>query len=144
LATPTKIVHVRINELPTWLVNQVALEANRLVGEAGVRKHRFAVLTALAERGPASQAELGRTVWMDRSDMHAVLRELEDEGLVARTQDEQDRRRNVVSLTPAGERALADLRKRVAAAQESLLEPLSAAERRELRRLLGRILEHHR
>jgi MarR family transcriptional regulator, lower aerobic nicotinate degradation pathway regulator len=135
---------VRIDELPSWLVNQVALEANRLVGDAGVRKQRFAVLTALAERGPASQAELGRMVWMDRSDIHAILRELEDEGLVARAQDERDRRRNVVSLTPAGERALADLRKRVAAAQDALLEPLSAAERRELRRLLSRILEHQR
>jgi DNA-binding MarR family transcriptional regulator len=135
---------VRIDQLPSWLVNQVALEANRLVGDAGVRKQHFAVLTALAEGGPASQAELGRMVWMDRSDMHAILRELEDEGLVARTQDERDRRRNVVSLTPAGERALADLRKRVAAAQDALLEPLSAAERRELRRLLSRILEHQR
>jgi MarR family transcriptional regulator, lower aerobic nicotinate degradation pathway regulator len=135
---------MRIDQLPSWQVNQVALEANRLVAEAGVRKQRFAVLTALAQRGPASQAELGRMVWMDRSDMHAILRELEDEGLVARAQDERDRRRNVVSLTPAGERALADLRQRVAAAQDALLEPLSAAERRDLRQLLSRILEHHR
>jgi DNA-binding MarR family transcriptional regulator len=133
---------MQIRELPSWLVNQVALEANRLLAEAGVSKQRVAVLSALAERGPSSQAELGRTVWMDRSDMHAVLRALEDEGLVARTQDARDRRRNVVSLTPAGERALADLRKRVNGVQHKLLEPLSAAERRELLRLLHRVLDH--
>jgi DNA-binding MarR family transcriptional regulator len=133
---------MQIRELPSWLVNQVALEANRLLAEAGVSKQRVAVLSALAERGPSSQAELGRTVWMDRSDMHAVLRLLEDEGLVARTQDARDRRRNVVSLTAAGERALADLRERVNAVQETLLKPLSAAERRELLRLLHRVLDH--
>jgi MarR family transcriptional regulator, lower aerobic nicotinate degradation pathway regulator len=133
---------MRIRELPSWLVNQVALEANRLLAEAGVSKQRVAVLSALSELGPSSQAELGRTVWMDRSDMHAVLRELEEEGLVDRAQDARDRRRNVVSLTPAGERALADLRKRVAAVQDTLLAPLSAAERRELLRLLHRVLDH--
>lgn len=133
---------MRIRELPSWLVNQVALEANRLLAEAGVSKQRVAVLSALAERGPSSQAELGRTVWMDRSDMHAVLRQLEEEGLVDRAQDARDRRRNVVSLTPAGERALADLRTRVGAVQDALLKPLSAAERRELLRLLRRLLEH--
>jgi DNA-binding MarR family transcriptional regulator len=136
-----------LSRLPSWLVNQVALHANRVVGEAlgeaGVRKHHFAVLTALDEQGAASQAALGRRVWIDRSDLHAVLNDLENDGLVARVRDEHDRRRNLVELTPAGREALQRLNARVAAAQDALLSPLSAPERAELLRLLARLAEYH-
>src|SRR3954466_1883794 len=96
----------RLTKLPSWLAGQAAQRASRLVsdalGEEGYRRHHFAVMTALAEDGAASQAELGRRVWLDRSDLHAVLNEFERDGLVARKQDERDRRRNLVELTPAG------------------------------------------
>ncbi|MPZ93468.1 MAG: MarR family transcriptional regulator [Propionibacteriales bacterium] len=138
----------RLAELPSWLVSQVAGHAHRLVSEAlaqyGVRKHHFTVLLALAEQGPGSQAMLGRSLCIDRSDLHAVLNDLERDGLVARARDDGDRRRNVVEMTTAGGKTLARLDARVAAAQEALLEPLSDDERRELRRTLTRLVEHHR
>ena len=145
--TPREATPRRLARLPSWLVGQLALDARRLVGEAlaqaGVRRHHFAVLAALDEHGASSQAELGRRLWIDRSDLHAVLNELERHGLVARVRDAADRRRNLVELTEAGAAALERLDARVAAAQDALLEPLSAAERRELRRLLTRLNEHH-
>ena len=98
------------------------------------------MLTSLAEQGDASQAALGRRLWIDRSDLHAIVTELERDGLVARVRDVQDRRRNVVTLTTAGATALARLDERVEAAQRDLLEPLSATERRELLRLLERLV----
>ncbi|MGH2885393.1 MAG: MarR family winged helix-turn-helix transcriptional regulator, partial [Solirubrobacteraceae bacterium] len=117
-----------------------------LVGEAlareGARRQHFAVLTSLAEQGAASQADLGRRLWIDRSDLHALLGEMERDGLVARVRDAQDRRRNVVTLTPAGRAALARLDERVDSAQRSLLEPLSAKQQRELIRLLDRVVSH--
>ena len=74
----------RLRSLPSWLTSQVALQGDRLVSEAlaeaGVRKHHFTVLTALSEAGAVSQAELGRRLWLDRSDLHAVLNDLEREG----------------------------------------------------------------
>jgi len=133
----------RLTTLPSWLAGQAAQRAARLVGEAlgeeGFRRHHFAVMTALAEDGAASQAELGRRVWLDRSDLHAVLNELERDGLVARKQDASDRRRNLVELTPAGVRTLKRLDARVDAAQEAFVAPLSADERRELMRLLAAV-----
>jgi MarR family transcriptional regulator, lower aerobic nicotinate degradation pathway regulator len=137
----------RLTTLPTWLVSQVALNAGRLVNDelaqAGFRRHHFTVLVALDEQGAASQAELGRRLWIDRSDLHAVLADLERDGLIERTRDEADRRRNLVALTPAGGRALDRLDARVEAAQAALLEPLSARDRKELRRLLTVLVEHH-
>jgi DNA-binding MarR family transcriptional regulator len=134
---------LRLQGLPSWQAAQVARRAQRLVEEAlaqeGARRQHFVVLTSLAEQGPASQATLGRRLWIDRSDLHAILNELERDGLVARLRDETDRRRNVVTLTRAGKAALARLDKRVDAAQDALLAGLTATDRRELRRLLQRV-----
>jgi DNA-binding MarR family transcriptional regulator len=136
---------LRLQRLPSWLAAQVARRAQRLVEEAlaeeGARRQHFVVLTSLAEQGPASQAALGRRLWIDRSDLHAILNDLEDGGLVERVRDETDRRRNVVELTRAGKTALRRLDKRVDGAQDALLAPLGAAERRELRRLLERVVQ---
>ncbi len=134
----------RMRRLPSWLVAQTARRAQRLVEDAlaqeGARRQHFVVLTSLAEQGAASQAGLGRRLWIDRSDLHAILNDLEQRGWVARVRDQQDRRRNVVALTRAGRTALARLDKRVDAAQDALLAPLPAADRRELRRLLERLI----
>ena len=136
---------LRLRRLPSWLVAQVARRAQRLVEEAlaqeGARRQHFVVLTSLAEQGPASQAALGRRLWIDRSDLHAILNDLEGDGLIARVRDETDRRRNVVELTRAGKAALGRLDKRIDAAQAALLAPLAAADRRDLCRLLERVVQ---
>lgn len=135
----------RLRQLPSWLTGQVARQAERLVGAAlaqeGVRRQHYAVLTSLAEQGPASQATLGRRLWIDRSDLHAILNELESDGLLTRAPDDQDRRRNVVAVTARGTTTLRRLDKRVDAAQRALLSPLSASDGRELRRLLGQLVD---
>jgi DNA-binding MarR family transcriptional regulator len=137
----------RVRHLPSWLTGQVAATAARLVADAlaseGLRRQHFIVLSALAERGAASQAALGRRLSIDRSDLHALLSDLERDGLVARIRDQQDQRRMLIELTPAGARALKRLNKRVEAAQEALVAPLSAIERRDLNRLLSRLVDHH-
>lgn len=136
----------RLTTLPSWLLNRAAAAANGLVADGfaqeGVRRHHFTVLLALAE-GPASQAALGRRLAIDRSDMAAVVADLERDGLIARRRDERDRRRNVVTLTPAGAGALDRLDARVRAAQEELLQPLAPAEREHLGALLARVVAHH-
>jgi DNA-binding MarR family transcriptional regulator len=138
----------RLRRLPSWLTSEVARKAQRLVREGlaqeGVRRQHFTVLTSLSEQGPASQAALGRRLWIDRSNLHAILNELERDGLVARVRDEHDRRRNVITLTPAGNAALSRLDKAVEAAQSTLLEPLSKSDRREFRRLLEQLVDHDR
>jgi DNA-binding MarR family transcriptional regulator len=80
---------------------------------------------------------------IDRSDMHALLSELEGDGLVERVRDPNDRRRMLVDLTPAGARALKRLDRRIEAAQEAFVAPLSASDRRVLQRLLTQLLEYH-
>ena len=134
----------RLQRLPSWLLSASALVGDRLVNEAlateGVRKYHFRVLVALSDDGPLSQADLGRRLSIDRSDMAAVVAELEQRELVARARDDRDRRRNVVTVTAGGEDALARMDAAIAAAQDELLAPLSAPERQQLTELLTRLL----
>jgi DNA-binding MarR family transcriptional regulator len=138
----------RVRQMPSWLVGQTHQRAQALVAQAlageGVRRQHFTVLTSLAEQGQSSQAALGRRLWIDPSDLHAIIGELERDRLIARVRDPDDRRRNVVTITAAGRATLKRLDALVDAAQRDLLAPLSATERRELVRLLERIIESSR
>ncbi|MFD9354055.1 MarR family winged helix-turn-helix transcriptional regulator [Streptomyces sp. NPDC060031] len=140
-------VPARLRELPSRLLGQASAQAQRLVAEglngADARKWHYAALVALEEFGPASQAALSGRTGIHRSDLVAVINELAERELVERTPDPADRRRNVITLTPLGLRRLRKLEQLLAAAQEELLSPLSATEREQLTRLLGRLVEHH-
>ena len=133
----------RLQRLPSWLLSASALVGDRLVNEAlateGVRKYHFRVLVALEHDGPLSQADLGRRLAIDRSDMAAVAAELEQRDFIARTRDDRDRRRNVVTITAAGAEALARMDAAIDTAQTALLAPLTKQEREQLTRLLARL-----
>jgi MarR family transcriptional regulator, lower aerobic nicotinate degradation pathway regulator len=138
----------RLRTLPSWLINQTAIPAQRIVAagltEAGASRHQYALLAALDERGPASQAALGRSGGIDPSDMVALVNDLVAQGLVARTPDPTDRRRNVVTITARGRSHLERLDARVATLQDDLLAPLTSDERHQLTQLLTKLVDHHR
>ncbi|WP_028477784.1 MarR family winged helix-turn-helix transcriptional regulator [Nocardia sp. CNY236] len=137
----------RLRNLPTRLINQAALVANRATERAlaptGSRRYHFALLATLAEFGAASQAELGRHTRIDRSDVVAAVNDLAERDLVARSPDLADRRRNIVTLTVEGARHLDELDARLAGAQDELLAGLTVADRRTLVELLTRIVDAH-
>ena len=143
---PSDAMPARVLEMPTWLISRAYAHSHRLLAEGfatqGVRGYHYRLLAALQEFGPASQAALGRRTSIDRSDVVAALNELADRGLVQRSADPDDRRRNVITITPAGRRQLRKLDQVLAGVQEKLLAPLSAADRARLIRLLNRLLEH--
>ncbi|MFB7463162.1 MarR family winged helix-turn-helix transcriptional regulator [Streptomyces sp. NPDC056224] len=140
-------VPARLRKLPSRLLGQASTHAQRLVTEslsgADAHKWHYAALVALEESGPVSQAALSTRTGIHRSDLVAVINELAERELVERAPDPGDRRRNVITLTPLGRRRLRTLEQLLDAAQEELLSPLSAQERDQLVRLLGRLVEHH-
>ncbi|THA85318.1 MarR family transcriptional regulator [Streptomyces sp. A0592] len=140
-------VPARLRELPSRLLGQASTHAQRLVtdalGRADARTWHYAAMVALEESGPASQAALSDRTGIHRSDLVAVINELAERELVERAPDPEDRRRNVITLTPPGRRRLRRLEQILDTTQDELLAPLSAAEREQLTRLLGRIVEHH-
>ena len=137
----------RLRNAPSWLISQASAYSHRLVSDgfaaAGARGYHFRLLAALDEYGPSSQAALGRSTGIDRSDVVAALNELAAKGLVERAPDPSDRRRNVITLTPDGSRHLTELDEVLAGIQDDLLAPLGASERAQLTGLLTRVIDHH-
>lgn len=139
----------RLRTMPSWLLGQTALLSQRIgnerLGALGANRQQVALLSALDEVDQASQAELGRRLGIDPGDMVRLVGALQGEGWLRRAPDPEDRRRNVVAITPAGRRRLRQLEEATAQMQEELLAPLSARDRTTLVRLLTRLLEgHHR
>ncbi len=137
----------RLTAKPSWLLTQLAVHAHRLAsdgfGEVGARGYHYRILAALDEFGAGSQADLGRRCSMDRSDVVAAINELAGQGFVERKPDPEDRRRNIVTLTEAGDRQLRRMDRALDKVQDDLLRPLSAGDREDLTRLLTRLLAHH-
>jgi DNA-binding MarR family transcriptional regulator len=137
----------RLATKPTWLISQVSMHAHRLLTErlaaVGARGYHYRLLAALDEFGPASQAQLGRHTSIDRSDVVAALNDLAAGGLVERSADPADRRRNIITITRTGTAHLERLDRLLRGVQDELLASLSPAERQQLVRLLTRVLDHH-
>lgn len=137
----------RLRQTPSWLITQTATLTHRLVGAAladiGATRYQYAVLAAVEEFGPISQAEIGRRCHIDRSDVVATLNELAGHGHVDRTQDPADRRQNLITLTRTGRARLRQIAQAVDAAQTSLLGDLPEEHRTRLVGTLQRILDHH-
>jgi DNA-binding MarR family transcriptional regulator len=144
---PTGGAPARIANQPTWLISRAYMRSNALLNAGfeqhagGLRKYHYRLLAALQESGPTSQAQLGRETHVDRSDVVAVLDELQDRGLIKRAADPKDRRRNVVSITRAGSKELDALDEVIQGVQDRLLAPLSATGRRQFTRLLRQVIE---
>lgn len=91
---------------------------------------------------PAQPPAANRVVARRATSANASINELAEAGFVERTTDAADRRRNVVTMTPAGSQQLGKLDGVLAGIQDELLAPLAADERDQLTRLLGRILDY--
>ncbi|HZS31353.1 MAG TPA: MarR family winged helix-turn-helix transcriptional regulator [Gaiellaceae bacterium] len=111
--------------------------------ELGMSPYDHAVLVALAEDSHETQGALADALGYDRGQMVGILDELEEQGLVQRRRDPDDRRRQVVSITPEGRKALTRLRALSRRLEDELLAPLSEEERARLHDLLLQVAQHH-
>ena len=105
------------------------------VGDVPGGPRGYQVLSAAAGE-PRSQLALAQHLGLDRTVMTYLLDDLERAGLLERRPDPADRRVRRIVLTSAGGARLCDLERRLAAAEEHLLDPLGPAEREHLRHLL--------
>jgi DNA-binding MarR family transcriptional regulator len=108
----------------------------------GLSPRAWGVLSTLVESGPLTQIELATALSIDRTAMVYLLDELEEQSLLGRVRNPEDRRSFLVRLTPKGRQKQREAAIELAGQAETLLEPLDAAERRQLVELLTRIADH--
>lgn len=135
----------RLSALVSWQTGKVATLGARLTARLmplGARTD-FAILAALDQYGPLSQADLGRRLGLDRNDVSTVLTRLISAQQVTRQPDAADPRRNQVTATKAGLLYLEQLQRHADLVQRDLLTGLDDTESVQLTALLDRVLAHH-
>jgi MarR family transcriptional regulator, lower aerobic nicotinate degradation pathway regulator len=103
---------------------------------AGVHPYHYAILTLLDEGGRDTQGAIADALGYDRGQLVGLLDEMEESDLVERRRDPDDRRRQIVQMTPVGKKTLGKLRTVSRRLDDEFLAPLDEEQRRELQELL--------
>ncbi|MGI8715569.1 MAG: MarR family winged helix-turn-helix transcriptional regulator [Solirubrobacteraceae bacterium] len=107
----------------------------------GVDLRLLMALSYLGDHDGAPQQDLDDVLCMDAKNVVLLLNELEDQDLITRRRDRQDRRRHRVELTTAGRDALDRASNAQKAIEDDVLQALDAEDRAALRSLLARALQ---
>lgn len=120
-----------------YLFKHAQLRMAELTGQElapyGINGRELAVLLVLSSREPASQHQAAQRLGIDRTTMVGLLDALQAKGLVSRHPDVDDRRRNVVELTGAGQDTLERATAAAETAERRFLAPLSREDAEHLR-----------
>jgi DNA-binding MarR family transcriptional regulator len=113
----------------------------------GLTIQKYRVLAYL-DQAPATPSELAYRLTVQAPTVTRLVAGLTERGYVSREVDDSDRRRNVLRVTGAGRRAIAQASTASQAALDRILAPLPARERaavdRGLQLLGGAMLEYRR
>jgi len=109
----------------------------------GLHPYHYAIMLVLDEGSADTQGSIADALGYDRGQLVGLLDELQEQGLVERQRDPNDRRRHIVRMTSEGTKALRRLRALARRNEDEFLEPLSEEERAQLHMLLMRLAEKH-
>lgn len=125
---------------PGLLLALLGHEAMRRLREAhtahNLKPRQFQILGLLHDHGGLGQRELGQTMGIDPSILVTLLNPLEVDELVSRRRDPVDRRRHLVTLTPAGGRLLTSAARAQRDTENAIFAALDDDQREQLRALL--------
>jgi DNA-binding MarR family transcriptional regulator len=128
---------------PGFLLSRVgaAIRAgfHEVLGRWGIRPLQYVILLVLERGDGVSQQELCSAAGIDSGNMVELLDGLEALRYASRARDPRDRRRHLVTITPGGRSALAEVRQAVEDYTGGFLSPLTGPEREQLGRLLGKL-----
>ncbi|MCG5434227.1 MarR family transcriptional regulator [Mycobacterium sp. MYCO198283] len=136
---------VALSDNTLWLLKQAFYFSLNSVNDAvsghGVTTAQIGLLRQLANEPGLSGAELARRLLISPQGVQLALTSLERRGLVERKRDPQHGRILQTFLTDEGRATASAVVADAVAAHEKVFGVLSADEQRQLRALLGRVVE---
>jgi MarR family transcriptional regulator for hemolysin len=112
------------------------------LGEAGASVPFWMVLLNVTKGGALSQRELAARMGVEAPTLTRHLDHMEEQGLIERHGDEDDRRVTRIHLTTEGRKQFRRLLRVVEGLEAELAQRLSKQEVQTLERTLGRIIEY--
>ena len=97
------------------------------------------LLATIKKYEPVTQTRISKLLRIDRTTMVALIDDLENRGLVVRTESPQDRRVNNLTLTEKGTEILDQAWKKILESEEIGLQNLSTSEKQSLIKILEKI-----
>jgi DNA-binding MarR family transcriptional regulator len=107
----------------------------------GLSVAEWRLVTVLAERGQATQAQLATATRMDKLTVSRAAIALVDRGLVERAGNPDDKRSNILTLSASGRDLYAQVAPKALALEKQLLAGFSSEERGLLVAMLARLEE---
>lgn len=106
--------------------------------ELGLGDGQPKLLGYLSRYGPSAQRQLADYYEIDPAAVSRMLDSLQKAGYVTRQTDRQDKRRELIQITPAGERVYATWLERCRDVEERMLRDFTQEERERFADYLGR------
>lgn len=100
---------------------------------------QWRILAWLSHCGELSASRICETTRMDKARVSRAVQALEARGLISRRPSSRDQRLQELRLTEAGEALLGELIPEARAWEAELVAPLTAGERRDLCRIMGKL-----
>ncbi|GAA2329075.1 MarR family transcriptional regulator [Streptomyces cuspidosporus] len=124
-APPPEVLSSRLGYLLKHAYLRLGEESARALAPHGIDGRELAVLAVLDADDELSQLEAAGKLGVDRTTMVALVDALEGKELVERRRSPQDRRKNIVRLTPIGRERLRDAEVARQEMERRFLAPLS-------------------
>ena len=139
---PEKQAGIALSDEPGHLIRraqQIAVSTFNEVHGRRVTPVQYAILRTLSESPGIDQVTLAQMIALDTSTTADIAARLETKGLIVRAM--LPRRQRSLSLTPAGEAMLEELRPGADLMYDAMMAHLTAEEQQELMRLLRKFVD---
>lgn len=99
--------------LPIALIRareNIMMPIRKMLAESGLTEQQWRVLRVLSEYGPQDATEVASRACLLLPSLTRIMRTMSEKGLITRTRDPSDRRRQTLVITKAGAKIIDDNR----------------------------------
>ena len=105
---PKESYELRILQSLRRIIRAIDIHSHKLAHVHSITGPQLSCLLAVKENGPLTSGNVAKEIYLSPSTVVGIIDRLEKKGLVARTRNSTDRRQVHVSITPKGEKLIAD------------------------------------
>jgi len=110
-----------------------------MLAESGITEQQWRVLRVLVEYGPQDTTTLAQRACLLLPSLTRISRKMQDKGFITLSRDADDKRRQTITITQAGQRIVDQNRDRAAQIVDGFKKTLGASDYEKLLDLLSRL-----